>query len=116
VTVVSRFVGKEAKQGVAVDARFSYQMRNNRIGKYVKNTGKRVAQWEGPRTLYPHMNSCVVDRTELICAASKYPAVPMSSAVEVFDHRWTFLVRLDAQFRSTGSWRFPKACWRALRR
>ena len=153
-TVVSRFVAEEARQGVAVDAHFFYPMSNNRIGKYDRTTGKRVAQWEGPRALYPHMNSCVVDRGELVCAASNYPAVPMSSAVEVFDtrtlrhlrsislppmqgsltwierrdgawfagyanypearggepghdHRWTLLVRFDAQFRSTGSWHFP---------
>ena len=85
--VVSRFVAEEAKQGVAVDARYFYPINNNRIGKYDKKTGKRVAQWEGPRALYPHMNSCVVDRTELICAASNYPAVQMSSAVEMFDTR-----------------------------
>lgn len=153
-TVVSRFVAEEARQGVAVDARYFYPLSNNRIGKYDKATGKRVAQWEGPRALYPHMNSCVVDGAELVCAASNYPAVPMSSAVEIFDtatlhhirsislppmpgsltwierhgdawfagyanypearggepghdHRWTLLVRFDAQFRSTGSWHFP---------
>ena len=86
-TVVSRFVAEEARQGVAVDARFFSPMSNNRIGKYDKKTGKRVAQWEGPRALYPHMNSCVVDGGELVCAASNYPAVPMSSAVEIFDTR-----------------------------
>lgn len=86
-TVVSRFIAEEARQGVAVDARFFYPMSNNRIGKYDKRTGKRVAQWEGSRALYPHMNSCVVDLTELVCAASNYPAVPMSSSVEVFDTR-----------------------------
>jgi hypothetical protein len=151
---VARWTAEEARQGVAADARFFYPMTNNRIGKYDKKTGKRVAQWEGPRALYPHMNSCVVDGTQLICAASNYPAVPMSSAVEIFDtatlkhvrsvalpplpgsltwierrgkdwyaglanypadhggdaghdHRWTLLVRLDAEFRPTASWHFP---------
>lgn len=83
--VVSRFAAEEAKQGVAVDAHFFYPMSNNRIGKYDRKTGKRVAQWEGPLAFYPHMNSCVVDRAELICAASNYPAVPMASVVEIFD-------------------------------
>jgi hypothetical protein len=153
---VARWTAEEAKQGVAADARFFYPITNNRIGKYDKKTGKRVAQWEGPRALYPHMNSCVVDGTQLICAASNYPAVPMSSAVEIFDtvtlkhirsialpplpgsltwierrgedwyaglanypadhggepghdHRWTLLVRLDAEFRPTASWHFPES-------
>ena len=152
--VTARFAADEAKQGVAVDARYFYPMSNNRIGKYDMKTGKRVAQWKGSRALYPHMNSCMVDGEDLVCAASNYPAVPMSSAVEVFDtrtlrhlrsislppmqgsltwierhdgawfagyanypearggepghdHRWTLLVRFDAQFRSTGSWHFP---------
>ncbi|WP_419815899.1 hypothetical protein [Glacieibacterium sp.] len=84
-TVVSRFVAAEARQGVAADARYFYPNSNNSIGKYDKRTGARVAGWEGPRALYPHMNSCTVDRSELICAASNYPAVPMASAVEIFD-------------------------------
>jgi len=86
-TIVAHFVAEEARQGVAVDEHFFYPMSNNRIGKYDKKTGKRVAQWDGPRALYPHMNSCVVDGPELICAASNYPAVPMSSAVEIFDKK-----------------------------
>jgi hypothetical protein len=154
-TVVARWTAEEARQGVAVDARYFYPMTNNRIGKYDKKTGKRVATWEGPKALYPHMNSCVVDGTQLVCAASNHPSVPMASAVEFFDtatlkhvrtvalpplpgsltwierrgkdwyagvanyddghggepghdHRWTLLVRLDAEFRLTGSWHFPE--------
>jgi hypothetical protein len=33
------------------------------------------------------MNSCTVVGAELVCAASNYPAVPQTSAVEVFDTR-----------------------------
>lgn len=153
-TVIARFPAEEARQGVAVDARYFYPNSNNKIGKYDKRTGVRVATWEGPRALYPHMNSCVVDKAELVCAASNYPTVPMASAVEIFDtrtlrhlrtmtlpplpgsltwierhgadwyaalanypearggepghdHRWTRLVRLDREFRPTGSWLFP---------
>lgn len=153
---VARWTADEARQGVAVDARYFYPMTNNRIGKYDKKTGKRVASWEGPRALYPHMNSCLVDGAQLVCAASNYPAVPMASAVEFFDtatlkhvrsvalpplpgsltwierrgkdwyaglanypgdhggepghdHRWTVLVRLDAEFRPTGMWHFPES-------
>ena len=86
-TAIARFPAEEARQGVAVDARYFYPNSNNKIGKYDKRTGVRVATWEGPRALYPHMNSCVVDKAELVCAASNYPAVPMASAVEIFDTR-----------------------------
>jgi hypothetical protein len=84
-SVVARWPAEEARQGVAVDARFFYAISNNRIGKYDKATGKRVLGWEGPRALYPHMNSCVVDAATLVCAASNYPSVPMASAIEMFD-------------------------------
>jgi hypothetical protein len=154
-SVIARWTAEEARQGVAVDARYFYPMTNNRIGKYDKKTGRRVAGWEGPKSLYPHMNSCVVDGTLLVCAASNHPAIPMASAVEFFDtatlrhvrsvalpplpgsltwierrgkdwyaglanyddghggepghdHRWTLLVRLDAEFGLTGSWHFPE--------
>ena len=154
-TVVARWEAEEARQGVAVDARHFYAISNNRIGKYDRRTGKRVDAWEGPRRLFPHMNSCVVDGRQLVCAASNYSKVPMASAVEFFDtvtlkhirsvalppmpgsltwierhgrdwyaglanypegrggeagrdHRWTLLVRMDAEFRPTGSWHFPE--------
>lgn len=84
-SVIARWPAEEARQGVAADARFFFPNGNNTIGKYDKKTGRRVARWEGPRARFPHMNSCVVDRAELVCAASNYPAVPMASAVEVFD-------------------------------
>ncbi|HEU0043508.1 hypothetical protein [Sphingomonas sp.] len=154
-TVVARWPAEEARQGVAADAQYFYVNGNNMVGKYDKRTGRRVARWEGPRARFPHMNSCVVDRAELVCAASNYPAVPMASVIEVFatatmrhkrsitlppqpgsltwlerrgadwygafanypearggepgrDHRWTRLIRFDAQFRATGSWLFPQ--------
>jgi hypothetical protein len=83
--VIARWPAEEARQGVAADSRFFYPNGNNLIGKYDKKTGRRVARWEGPRARFPHMNSCVVDRGELVCAASNYPAVPMASVIEVFD-------------------------------
>jgi len=85
--VTARWPAEEAKQGVVADARHFYAISNNLIGKYDKKTGRRVARWEGDKRLYPHMNSCVIDGTMLVCAASNYPAVPMASAVELFDTR-----------------------------
>jgi hypothetical protein len=75
----------EAGQGVAVDTRYFYAIDDHAIGKYDKLTGARVARWDGDPRRYPHLNSCVVDRRQLICASSNYPQVPMASAIEVFD-------------------------------
>lgn len=86
-TEIVRWPAEEARQGVAADARYFYVNSNERIGKYDKRTGRRVAQWSGPKEQFPHMNSCTVDGKELVCAASNYPAVPMASVVEVFDTR-----------------------------
>ena len=80
-----RLSAPEANQGAASDGRFVYAIDNDRIGKYRIDTGKRVAQWQGDRRLFPHMNSCTVAGRELVCAASNYPAVPQTSAVEFFD-------------------------------
>lgn len=151
--VLARWPAEEARQGVAGDARYLYAIGNNVIGKYDKRTGRRVARWEGDKALFPHMNSCVVDGPELVCAASNFPAVPMASSVEFFDratlahrrtqvlpplggsltwierrggswwagvanydgrggepgrdHRFSFILKLDAAFRPVSSWRFP---------
>lgn len=87
VPVALRLPAPEAHQGAASDGRFLYAIDNDRIGKYRIDTGERVAQWQGERRLYPHMNSCTVVGLELVCAASNYPAVPQTSAVEFFDTR-----------------------------
>ncbi|QTD57419.1 hypothetical protein [Parasphingorhabdus cellanae] len=75
----------EARQGVASDGTHVYALDNNRIGKYRIDTGEKVASWEGDKALFPHMNSCTIVGSELACAASNYPAVPQTSAVEFFD-------------------------------
>ncbi len=80
-----RIKAPEAHQGAASDGTYVYAIDNDRIGKYRIADGQRVAQWQGERRLYPHMNSCTVVGTELVCAASNYPAVPQTSAVEIFD-------------------------------
>ena len=82
-----RIPAPEARQGAASDGTFVYAIDNDRIGKYRIATGQRVAGWQGERRLFPHMNSCTVDGHELVCAASNYPAVPQTSAIEFFDTR-----------------------------
>ena len=83
--VAIRMPAEEARQGAASDGTHVYAIGNDRIGKYRIATGERVAQWKGEARLFPHMNSCTVVGRELVCAASNYPAVPQTSAVEFFD-------------------------------
>lgn len=85
--IIGRFPATEATQGVAVDRRHVYAVANSRIGKYEKASGRKVAEWTGDRTRFPHINSCAVIRRDLICAASNFPATPMSSSIEVFNPR-----------------------------
>lgn len=75
----------EARQGVAVDAEHFYAVVNSRIGKYRKTDGVKVGEWVGDRIAIRHLNSCMVDGTELVCANSNYPETPMASSVEFFD-------------------------------
>jgi hypothetical protein len=44
-----------------------------------------VAEWIGDRFAIRHLNACVVDGGELVCANSNYPDTPMASSVEIFD-------------------------------
>jgi len=74
----------EADQGVASDGVHVYAIDNDRIGKYVIATGRKVDEWAGEPALFPHMNSCTIVEAQLVCAASNYPAVPHTSAVEIF--------------------------------
>jgi hypothetical protein len=87
VTLVKRWQAPEARQGVAVDAQHFYAITNSRIGKYRKTDGVKLAEWVGNRIAIRHLNSCIVERTELICANSNYPQTPMASSVEIFDTR-----------------------------
>ena len=82
----SRFKAPEAHQGVAVDDRFFYAIDNERIGKYEKLTGQKVADWkaDADHTLI-HMNSGVVVDGKLYCAHSTWPRHPWASSIEIFD-------------------------------
>lgn len=112
--VTLRIAAEEARQGVASDGVHIYAIDNDRIGKYRISDGVRIAQWKGDRRLFPHMNSCTVVGRELICAASNYPAVPQTSAVEIFDTKSLRHVRsislgmgpgsLTALDRHDGTW------------
>ena len=85
--LMHRWTAPEARQGVAVDGTHFYAIVNSRIGKYRKADGVKVAEWVGDRIAIRHLNSCIVDGRELICANSNYPQTPMASSVEIFDTR-----------------------------
>jgi hypothetical protein len=111
---VRRMPAPEANQGVAADARSVYAIDNSAIARYDKASGRRLAQWRGDPKRFKHLNSCIARMRELICAASNYPEVPMTSMVLWFDARTLRLRRsrpLKAGFGSLtwldwhqGSW------------
>ncbi|MBO9709224.1 MAG: hypothetical protein J7521_13540 [Caulobacter sp.] len=82
---VRRLDAPEANQGVAADKAHLYAIDNGTIARYDKTSGVRQAEWKGDPARFPHLNACLVAGGELVCAGSNYPAVPQTSAVEVFD-------------------------------
>ncbi len=83
---VGRWPADEARQGVAVDATAFYAIDATAIGKYDKQTGRKLAGWRAaPGDPFTHLNGGVVVGRELACAHSNFPAVPMHSTIEVFD-------------------------------
>ncbi len=84
--LISTFAAAEARQGVAVDARYFYAIDSRAIGRYEKQTGKLVANWQAPKdSPIIHLDSGVVFDGSLYCAHSNYPASPMRSSVEIWD-------------------------------
>lgn len=82
---VKAWPAPEARQGAAADAEHFYAVLNSRIGKYRKSDGTKVAEWVGDRIAIRHLNSCIVEGSELVCANSNFPETPMASSVEIFD-------------------------------
>ena len=81
-----RFKAPEAGQGVAVDREFFYAINNHTIGEYRKDSGERVAGWEGGAGgEIIHLNAGIIHRGRLYGIHSNYPGVPMLSSLEIFD-------------------------------
>jgi len=81
-----RIRAPEARQAVAVDEGFYYVIGHHIIGKYDRETNRRVALWEGPEGgAIHHLNSGVIVDGRLYCAHSNYPGIPMTSSVEIWD-------------------------------
>jgi hypothetical protein len=85
VIEAARFRAEEARQGVVADQRHVYAISNAEIGKYDRRTHKLIAKWQGDPARFRHMNSCILMASELVCAASNYPDVPMASSIEWFN-------------------------------
>lgn len=86
VEEIRRWQFPEARQAPAVDGNFIYAIDNQRIGKYDRRTGEKVAEWvqsKGGQIL--HLNSGIVLDGILYAAHSNYPEIPMLSSVEMFD-------------------------------
>lgn len=85
-TELRRFKAPEAGQGVAADREHVYVINNHTIGKYRKDTGVRVAQWEGGAGgEIVHLNAGLIHEGRLYGVHSNYPGVPMLSSLEIFD-------------------------------
>lgn len=83
--VEHRFEAAEARQGVASDGTTVYVIDNSTIGRYRIRDGQKIASWQGDPEAFPHLNSCTLAEGELVCATSNYPALPQTSAIEIFD-------------------------------
>ena len=90
---VRRIAAPEAHQGAAADRDAVYAISNADIGKYDRETGRKIAEWHGDKAVFRHINSCTVTGRELMCAASNFPGVPMESQVHWFDTRSMTLLR-----------------------
>src|SRR5690349_5875014 len=86
VEEVRRFPAPEARQAAAADAEHIYAIGNHIIAKYDKKTAKRLSVWECEEGKpLVHLNSGVIRAGVLHCAHSTYPAIPMSSSIEMWD-------------------------------
>ena len=82
-----RIPSADATQGVASDGTHVFAVGNHDISRIALKDGRQLARWSGDPALFPHLNSCVVIRADLLCAGSNYPSIPMASRIERFDRR-----------------------------
>ena len=84
-TEIKRIPAADADQGVASDGHYLYAISNHAIAQIDPATGQQLTRWDGPEERFPHINSCIADQKLLLCAASNFPGVPMTSMIERFD-------------------------------
>jgi hypothetical protein len=86
--LVAKFKADEAVQGVAVDRDFFYAIGNDIIGKYERNTGRKVGAFRStPQIPLIHMDGGMAMDGKLYCSHSNFPETPMVSSIEIFDAR-----------------------------
>jgi hypothetical protein len=86
--LIAKFKTDEATQGVAVDRDHFYAIANATIGKYERNTGKKVGAFRStPQIPLIHLDGGAVISGKLYCSHSNFPETPMLSSVEIFDPR-----------------------------
>ena len=86
--LIAKFKAEEAIQGVAVDKQFFYAIDNTSIGKYERNTGRKVGAFRSsPQTPLIHMDGGMVLNGKLYCSHSNFPEIPMLSSIEIYDTR-----------------------------
>lgn len=108
--VVRSWKATEANQGVAVDSEHFYVIDDKSLGKYVKTSGLKVAEWTAPKgSGIIHMNAGVVAGGRLYVAHSNFPAKPDKSSVEIFDAQTLRPVARHVFERPIGSltWAIP---------
>jgi hypothetical protein len=76
------FAADEAHQAAAVDGDHVYAITNDRVARYDRNSGKKLASSIGDAA---HLNSGFAWRGKLYCAHSNYPRTPELSQVKVLD-------------------------------
>ena len=84
-TEIKRLPAADAGQGVASDGHSLYAVGTHAIARIDPATGQELARWDGDARRFPHINSCTMDQTLLVCAASNFPGVPMTSMIERFE-------------------------------
>ncbi len=84
--LLKSFTVDQVQQAVAVDEEFFYVINNSSIVKYHKNSGKKIASWDGKAEgIIKHLNSGIVIGDTLYCSHSNFPDSPMASSIEAYD-------------------------------
>lgn len=82
---INTFETKEVQQGIAVDSNYFYTINSQGIGKYDKNSGKFILEWNDDSNQIIHFDGGVVIDKKLYVAHSNYPGIPMTSSIEIFN-------------------------------
>lgn len=72
----------EAFQAAAADDTFAYAITNDKVAKYDRNSGEKLATSSGEAK---HLNSGFLWSGRLFCAHSNYPQIPEKSEIKVLD-------------------------------